>query len=275
VPFHRFEGLEAQQLNPHLSTGRGRTIEGRYMYFRTVHKDAGTGSELHYHPNELMIFPLAGKLNAVVGKERRIVPPGTFVHCPPNARHSMRATEDGDVDYLYIKDRTWTLIGFAADEALPDRAPTPDEIASAHKAGKWPGGKKEPEKSQAIIEGLGQCYYPILDSLQAPPASGRREHWVAGARLAFGFVEAHPGEKIEEADRTGRETFIYVLSGKLDATVAGERKTAGAGDIVQIPKGAAASITVAGPDPARYCAVRSTPALEAAVDKHGASNDKG
>lgn len=274
MPFHRFEGLEAQQLNPHLSSGRGRTIEGRYMYFRTVHKDAGTGSELHYHPNELMIFPLQGKLNAIVGKERRIVTPGTFVHCPPNARHSMRATEDGAVDYLYIKDRTWSLIGFAADEALPERAPTPDEIARAHKAGKWPGGKKEPEKSQAIIEGLGQCYYPILDSLEGPPASGRREHWVAGTRLAFGFVEAQPGE-LEEEKRAPHETFIYVLSGRLDADVDGERKTAGPGDIIQIPKGAASRITVAKPAAARYCAVRSTPWLEAKVDEHGAGNDKG
>ena len=189
MPFHRFEGLETQRLNPHLSTGEGRTIDGRYMYFRTVHKNAGTGSELHYHPNELMIFPLRGKLNAVVGMERRIVFPGTFVHCPPNARHSMRATEDGDVDYLYIKDRTWSLIGVAADEAPPERAPTPQEVARAHRAGKWPGGVKAPEKSQAIIEGLGECYYPIVDFLDAPAASGHREHWVHGERLAFGFVE--------------------------------------------------------------------------------------
>ena len=274
MPFHRFEGLEAQQPNPHLSTGQGRTIDGRYMYFRTVHKKAGTGSELHYHPNELMIFPLQGKLNAVVGKERRIVAPGTFVHCPPNARHSMRATEDGDVDYLYIKDRTWSLIGFAADEALPERAPTLDEIARAHKAGKWAGGKKEPEKSQAIIEGLGACYYPILDSLEAPPASGRREHWVAGARLAFGFVEAPAGE-IEEQTRAPHEVFLYLLSGNLDATVDGERKTVGPGDIVHVPKGAASRIAVAGSASARYCAVRSNAWLEAKVEESGASNDKG
>lgn len=245
------------------------------MYFRTVHKDAGTGSELHYHPNELMIFPVSGKLNAVVGKQRRIVSPGTFVHCPPNARHSMRATEDGGVDYLYIKDRTWTLIGFAADEALPQRAPTPEEVARAHRAGIWPGGRKEPEKSQAIVEGLGECYYPILDSLQAPPSSGRREHWVTGARLAFGFVEAQPGDEVERTRRAARETFIYVLSGELDAAVGGERRSARCGDIIRIPRGIAARITVGKPAPARYCAVRSTPALEAAVDTLGASDDKG
>jgi len=273
MPFYRFDGLEAQRLNPHLSTGEGRTIEGRYMYFRTVHKNAGTGSELHYHPNELMIFPLQGKLNAVVGVERRIVSPGTFVHCPPNARHSMRATEDGDVDYLYIKDRTWSLIGVAADEAPPERPPTPQEVARAHRAGKWPGGKKAPEKSQAIVEGLGECYYSIVDSLDALPASGHREHWVHGERLAFGFVEAKPGELEEGA--SAHETFIYILHGTLLARVDRETKTAGPGDIIHIPKGAASRIAVGNSVPVRYCAVRSRPQLEIAIDRDGASHDKG
>lgn len=272
MPFYRFEGLAMERFNPHLSTGEGRTIEGRYMYFRTIHKNTGTGSELHYHPNELMIFPLRGKLNAIVGKDRRIVSPGTFVHVPANARHSMRATEDGPMDYLYIKDRTWSLIGIAADEAPPERAPTPEEVARAHDAGSWPGGKKEPEKSQAIIEGLGECYYEIIDSLDAPPASGHREHWVAGERLAFGFVELMPGE-VEEESSALHETFVYILRGDLDARVAGEDKQVHAGDIIYIPKGAPSRVAVDGPNIVRYCAVRSTAWLEGKIDKDGASKD--
>lgn len=31
--------------------------------------------------------------------------------------------------YLYIKDRTWTLIGAAADEALPDKALSANKVA--------------------------------------------------------------------------------------------------------------------------------------------------
>ncbi len=129
MPFHRFENYKVHHLNPHLSTGEGPVIEGAYMYFRIVTKKAGTGSTLHYHPNELMAFPLKGKINAVVGRERRIVKPGTFVHMPPYARHGFTACEDGDLTYLYIKDRTWTLIGSAEDEALPD------EARSAHNGG--------------------------------------------------------------------------------------------------------------------------------------------
>ncbi len=103
MPFHRFENFESNFLTPHLSSGKAPVIEGSYMYFCLLHKSADTGSELHYHPNELLIFPVRGKINAIVGKDRRIVPAGTFVHAPAYARHSMKATEDGDCQYLYIK----------------------------------------------------------------------------------------------------------------------------------------------------------------------------
>lgn len=154
MPFHRFENFESHRFNPHLSTAEGPVIEGEYMYFRMVTKRAGTGSELHYHPNELMAFPLAGRINCVVGRERRIVPPGTFVHIPPFARHGFKACEDGDLRYLYIKDRTWTLIGAAADEALPDKALSAPQVAKALAAGRYPGEKKDSAKSEAILDGL-------------------------------------------------------------------------------------------------------------------------
>ena len=93
MSFYRFEDFERNYLTPNLSSGEGPVIEGKYMYFCNVFKEPGTGSELHYHPNELLIFPLYGILNAIVGKDRRIVRPGTFVHAPAFARHSMKATE--------------------------------------------------------------------------------------------------------------------------------------------------------------------------------------
>src|SRR6185436_15476176 len=169
MPFHRFEDIESRYLTPHLSTGKAPVIEGRYMYFCLLHKEAGTGSEPHYHPNELLIFPLRGRINAIVGKDRRIVEPGTFVHAPAYARHSMRATEDGNLEYLYIKDKTWTVVGLAADEAVPDKAFTVDEINQLHAD----GGKRIATEgaSQAVIDGLHECYYPLIESLDAPQVS--------------------------------------------------------------------------------------------------------
>ena len=204
MPFHRFEDFKSYRFNPHLSTAEGPVIEGETLYFRMVTKKAGTGAELHYHPNELLAFPLSGKVDCIVGKDRRILQPGMLVHFPPYARHGFKATEDGDLKYLYIKDRTWTLIGAAADEALPDKALSATEVQKKIKAGEYPGQKRDAGKSKAIIEGLGNCYYPMIESLDAPPASGHCERWVEGTHIAFGFVESPPGH-VSEARRADHE----------------------------------------------------------------------
>jgi quercetin dioxygenase-like cupin family protein len=272
MPFYRFERLRTHRFNPHLSTAEGPVIEGEYMYFRMVTKRAGTGSELHYHPNELMAFPLRGKGDCVVGKDRRIIQPGTFVHFPPYARHGIRATEDGDLRYLYIKDRTWTLIGSAADEALPDTARSAIEVQRDFKAGRYPGQRKDPAKSKAIVDGLGTCYYSMIDALDAPAASGRSERWVEGTNIAFGFVESPPGH-VEEHRRSAHEFFLYVIRGALDATVANRRKRVGVGDVVHVPRNSAYRLHARGKDNVRYAAVRSTPRLEEAIRKSGAADN--
>jgi quercetin dioxygenase-like cupin family protein len=272
MPFYRFEGMKSYRFNPHLSTADGPVLEGEYLYFRMVTKKAGTGAELHYHPNELMAFPLRGKANCVVGKERRIVEPGTFIHFPPYARHGLKATEDGDLHYLYIKDRTWTLIGAAADEALPDKARSAAEVQRDVKAGKYPGKKKEPAKSRAIVDGLGQCYYPMIESLDAPAASGHCARWVEGENIAFGFVES-PAGHVEEAKRAEHEIFVYVIAGGLDAEVGKKKQKVGVGDVIHVPLGTAYRWTTRKGGPVRYATVRSTPRLEAAVRKSGAADN--
>jgi quercetin dioxygenase-like cupin family protein len=264
MPFFRFEDFESNYLTPHLSTGKAPLIEGKYMYFCLLHKNAGTGSELHYHPNELLIFPIRGKINAIVGKDRRIVSPGTFVHAPAYARHSMRATEDGNVQYLYIKDKTWTVVGLAEDEAVPERAMTVDEVNRKYGVGERDKHIKTQGESQAIIEGLNTCYYPIVESLDAPQISARREVWIEGERLAFGFFDVPGGHEEPEAG-SRQEAFFYVLSGTVEATCGKERKTLGQGDIVYVPRGEKYRLLAQAPF-ARYAAVRSTAYLEHRID---------
>lgn len=271
MPFYRLDELKSHHLNPHLSSAEGPLVEGQYMYFRINIKRAGTGSELHYHPNELMTFPIVGKINCVVGKDRRIVPPGTFVHIPSCARHSLKATEDGEVRYLYVKDRTWSMIGAAADEPLPDKAPSAVEVQKAIAEGRHPGQKKDLEKSQAIVEGLGNCYYPMLESLDAPPASARSERWVTGKYVSFGLIESPAGEETAET-RSPHEQFGYVLHGELEAEVEGEKRRVRPGDLVHVPKGAACRWTIKG-EAARYALFRSTVALEDEVDRNGAADN--
>lgn len=263
MPFHRFEDFESNYLTPHLSTGKAPVIEGRYIYFCLLHKNAGTGSELHYHPNELLIFPVRGKINAIVGKDRRIVRPGTFVHAPAYARHSMKATEDGNLQYLYIKDKTWTVVGLAEDEAVPDKAMTVAEVNRKYNVGDRDKHQKTQGRSQAIIEGLPVCFHPMLDSLDAPARSGRCVNWIEGERLAFGLFEV-PAGYAEPENVSAHEMFIYVLSGRIDATAGSEQKSIGAGDIVHVNRGDRLRMQVR--KHARYALVSSTPWLEDRID---------
>lgn len=263
MPFYRFEDFESNYLTPHLSTGKAPVIEGRYMYFCLLHKNAGTGSELHYHPNELLIFPLRGKINAIVGKDRRIVGPGTFVHAPAYARHSMKATEDGNLQYLYIKDKTWTVVGLAEDEAVPEKAMTVDEVNRRYGVGEREKHRKAEGESQVIVEGLPVCFHPLLESLDAPARSGRCVHWIEGERLAFGLFEVPLGY-VEPECVCPREMFVYVLSGSIDAQCGAERRRIGSGDIVSVARGEPYRLQAL--SPTRYAVVCSTPYLEDRID---------
>jgi quercetin dioxygenase-like cupin family protein len=192
------------------------------------------------------------------------VSPGTFVHVPAYARHSMRATEDGDLQYLYIKDKTWTVVGLAEDEAVPDKAMTVAEVNRKYGVGEKEKHTKAQGVSQVIIEGLHDCYYPLLPSLDAPRSSARRVNWIEGERLAFGLFESPQGyaDRVAEAPH---ETFIYVLSGTMHAEAGGESRTVSAGDVLHVPRGDAYSL-VANDSYARYALVASTAYLENRID---------
>jgi len=270
MAFHRFEKLKSYHLNPHLSSTRGPIIEGQYMYFRRVSKTAGSRSRPHYHPNEFMAFFLEGKSHAVLGRRRRVAGPGMLVHIPSNARHSFKAIDD--VSYLYVKDRTWTLIGSAADEALPEQAMSATQVAKALKAGRYPGLRGSAKNSRAIVDGLGDCFYQWMDQLDAPTASGHHERWLEGDNLAFGLIES-PAGHCDEDRKAPHEIFAYVISGTLDAQVGRQKRRARRGDVIHVTKGAPRRWTVAGKGSARYAIVRSTSRLEAKVAKTGASDN--
>jgi quercetin dioxygenase-like cupin family protein len=270
VGFYRFEQLKSHHFNPHLSSTQGPIIEGQYMYFRRVKKTAGSKSTLHYHPNEFMAFLLEGKLATVVGDGRRVAREGTLIHIPPYAQHSFKS--DSDLNYLYIKDRTWTMIGAAADEALPGKALSATHVARMISAGRYPGGKKAPEKSRAITKGLGNCYYPMIERLDAPDASGYCERWMEGVNLAFGFIDAPAGHRRAEK-KAQHEIFVYVIGGTLDTRVGRKKHRARSGDVIHVPRGTAYEWTVTGKRPARYATVRSTVHLEQEVARNGAADN--
>lgn len=226
MAFYRFEDMEQIVTNPGLSSGKGAIIKGRYLTLRNNNKGAGTGSQLHYHPNELMVFSLAGKLNCVVGKDRRILPPGILVHMPSKARHSIFATEDGPVSYLYVKDNTWGLVGFAAGEAMSEEARRADAKQD----------EEEETEEGSIIEGLGECYYPLIDDLAAPRNSGERQSSVAGERMVFTFSDRAPGASRPNAP-SETEHFVYVLGGGMEVRIGDEARRVARGDVLHVGRG--------------------------------------
>lgn len=266
MPFYRFDELKnAVYMTPRLSSGHGPIIEGRYMSYCLVSKDAGTGSQIHYHPNELLIFPLQGSINSLVGRDRRIVAAGTFIHVPPLGRHQMLATEDGPLSYLYVKDKTWSVVGVGADEALPERAQTLEEVTKEYQEADWEAGqgktKKTEGQSAVRIDVLGCCYYTILNRFDEPVASGNRCYSVEGEHLNFCFCEYLSGTRLSRAESL-HEVFIYLLHGGMHAEVQGEQKKVGCGDIVHIPKGAGFQISVNDGGFVRYVSISSSDLLE-------------
>lgn len=267
MPFHHFEDMESVKLTPHLSSAESPIIEGKYLYFCLNQKKAGTGSELHYHPNELLIFNVMGKINAVVGKDRRIVPTGTFILVPPNVRHSMKATEDGPCAYLYIKDRTWSIVGIAADEKMPEMAMSVEEANEKFEAGEIvdrKGGSvqfDEEGHDDIIIDGVPDCYYPMLPTLEAPFRKGTQITWIEGERSAFGYYELPNGYE-ESQNAADHEYLHYVLEGEVRARVGNDEQFAGKGTIIEIPKGTGYSLRVDPGTPTRLAAVRSSSFLE-------------
>ena len=269
MPYFRFDQLKSHHLNPHLSTTQGPVIEAATMYFRCVTKKSGEQSRLHYHPNEFMAFLLEGEFESTVGDEQHQVTPGTLVHIPSNAQHSFKAGPQG-IRYLYLKDRTWTLIGAAADEALPGKARSATEVARDIAAGKYPGRDKAPQQSQAITSGLGGCHYAMSDGFDKAAPSGHHEQWVNGLNLSWAYVRSPDGHVCAESAAL-HERLVYVISGTLQVDVAGVARAAGEGDVIHVPRGVAYGWQVTGG--ACYTVARSTDRLEEHVAANGAADN--
>jgi quercetin dioxygenase-like cupin family protein len=132
----------------------------------------------------------------------------------------------------------------------------------------------EGEGSRAIVDGLGDCYYPIIGSPDEAQRRASRLFRFEGERLAFEFADLSPGYAIAEYE-SAHEKFIYFLAGHMVVTIDGETRTLGAGEIAQIGKGAAARMTASTTGPVRYVAVESLPTLEERVDQSRAIGGKG
>lgn len=182
----------------------------------------------------------------------------------------MTATEDGPLEYLYIKDKTWTTVGLSVEEAVPDKATTLEEAHQEFKQSGWAPGKgeirKDTKKSSAVVEGLENCYYSIIETFDMPPASANRRYLFDGVRMRFEFNEAVQG--FEQTQRQSpHELFWYLLCGELEARVGDENEQVGSGGVIHIPKGESYHILSEKNKCVRYLNVCSTPVLESVLEE--------
>ena len=113
--FFNWDEKEKSYLADEYSSAFGSVIEGKRMQVAIVHKDKGTGSRLHAHPNEQFNYVLQGRFKVKVEDEEKVMGPGELVHIPADAPHYMVAVSDGGGDYYVVKDTSWGIAGAAVD----------------------------------------------------------------------------------------------------------------------------------------------------------------
>jgi len=113
--FFNWDDKEKATIGGDYSSAFGSFIEGKRMLVAIVHKDKGTGSRLHSHPNEQFNYILQGRFDVKVDDEEKIVGPGELVYIPADTPHYVIAVSDGGGDYYVTKDASWGIAGAAVD----------------------------------------------------------------------------------------------------------------------------------------------------------------
>lgn len=107
--------MEKSLISHEYSSAYGSVIVGERMQVAMVHKEKGTGSRLHSHPNEQFNYVLKGDIRARVEDEETMMKPGDLVYIPANAAHYLVAVSEGGADYFVVKDTSWGIAGAAVD----------------------------------------------------------------------------------------------------------------------------------------------------------------
>lgn len=94
MPFVDFSGLDYRSPSP----GRTATrVKGTQVQLNHIKFAAGSSSGEHAHPEEQMVYVIAGRFRIASGGEEREVGPGHAVHHLPNVAHVVTALSDGEV----------------------------------------------------------------------------------------------------------------------------------------------------------------------------------
>lgn len=90
------------------SAGRGPVLRSEHCELVKARFAAGSGAELHRHPEEQIVYCLEGRLEAVIGEgedaERFLIGPGEASFNPSNVPHGVMALVDSVVLSFKIRE---------------------------------------------------------------------------------------------------------------------------------------------------------------------------
>ena len=136
--FYKLYEEEKNNIGADYSSANAAVVKGERIQVALVHKEQGTGSRLHTHPNEQFNYVLKGTMRAKVNEEVKVVEAGELVHIPKDTPHYMVAVSEDGADYYVSKDTTWGIAGTAVD-------------------GKKTGAHYDPGFSKNGRQSYGQC----------------------------------------------------------------------------------------------------------------------
>ena len=92
--FFKWDEMPQAEMTP---TIRLRPLSGQNVMVVEVTLDRGGIVAEHQHPHEQISLMISGKVEFIVGNEKKIVGPGEVVHIPPNVPHSVYVLENAVV----------------------------------------------------------------------------------------------------------------------------------------------------------------------------------
>jgi len=96
---------------PDYSTVHGSCVEGERMIAALMRMPAGSGADMHSHPNEQWIYILEGTMRGEIGGKAVEGVAGTALYLPAGTLHTLKATTDRDVMFFTVKDASHSLHG--------------------------------------------------------------------------------------------------------------------------------------------------------------------
>lgn len=217
-------GLEA---GPGYSTAHGPVVEGQRMQVGLMNMAAGTGADLHTHPNEQFIYLLRGNARLTVSGQAGDVSEGEVVYIPANAKHEMAVLSDEDVYFYVVKDLRHGIAGTRVDQDA--------EVDAVDEATE--PGDLETKTDGAVKAGNGNYFFDLdeLETLDAGPGySTSHGPVIEGERVQVGLMRMPKGTGADPHTHPN-EQFNYFLQGESDGGVDGQDEPISAGEVKYIP----------------------------------------